>query len=633
MPSPGEHVLDTAGHSIFAFMYGQSDHAAAVLRPVLDRSGVLVDVELVMANDTWQSARAHKVSAGALGSDFYSGFELLLPILRRVHVDGRAAQMFDSRGGDDRVRSGVRVQVEWRALPNGMIIETAEDQTLIAEALEVTGPVLITALPASGAAFPSGVIAMNHAFAEMFLRGFEGALPTLGNDSNGSRLTLTDIRTHVRQIYPSHDWDAFDAASFNIYARGRDVIGEPFILDGSAYLRDFIIRDHRRGERIGIWVYRAAGANAIAELPEFAHARLQVIYESVRKLSRPIAAHIPVINTEGTLVDIELVWANDSFNSYRNQPMEPGVLGSQSRVRFDDDFLPYIQRAWIEGEATQYFRFQAADADEHLFHAMYRDASWDQSLEIETIFARTDDGFIMEWGDDIDTKMRLGSDMDAQRRAAIQAVVDSQTEAARRAAHEQFSRDLHDNILQDLFVTGLELSAMEHLEDLTSRTAAVSDIRQHLNHISANIRSLISDSRRVDGEPLPTRIRELVAEWDEATAMNIYFSDESNVDETVIERLPQNVVDNLVVIAKEALSNAVRHSHGSRVDVHLAINTTNVFLSVVDDGHGIDPRNSRSSGTLNLKARAAAIQGHLDITSSGAGVSVVVTVAVQPESI
>lgn len=628
-----DHVLNTAGPSIFEFMYGRSDVAAAVLRPVLDVTGNLIDVTLEMANDSWMSARAWPIEIGARGSDFYSGFGDLLHLLRRVYAHGQAGQLFDSGDGDDRVVRGVIKQVEWRLLPNGLIIETARDQTLTVEALEATGPILICSLPDEGPAFPQRIIAVNHAFAEMFLHGYPNPVPMLGMDSAGFDLQLAHIRDHVRLLHPDHDWDRFDATSFSIYARGQDVVGQPFTLEGSAYLRDFFIRRLNARTRIGIWVYRTAGANAIAELPEFAHARVNVIYEIVRTLSRPIAAHSPVLDDAGNLVDIELIWANDAFNSYRATPLEPGVLGSQSRVRFEKDLLPYLQRAWSEGEATQYFKFQGDDAETRLYRDTYVDVSWDNSLEIETIYSRTDDGYLLEWGDDVDTKMRLGSDMAAQRRAAIQAVVDSQTEVARHSAHEQLSRDLHDNILQDLFVTGLELNGLELMDSIEQRNEAVAGIREHLNIISANIRSIIQDSRRTAGDPLPARVHDVVREWNDASNTLITFTNESSVDDTVIERLPQNINDNFVVIAKEAVSNAVRHSGGTRVDVSLNITGSLVHLSVVDDGQGFDPRNTRNSGTLNLKARAAAIGGDLEISSSPTGVAVIVTAPATPGSI
>ena len=90
----------------------------------------------------------------------------------------------------------------------------------------------------------------------------------------------------------------------------------------------------------------------------------------------------------------------------------------------------------------------------------------------------------------------------------------------------------------------------------------------------------------------------------------------------MLDRLPNVVVDNVVAVTREALANAVKHSGGNKIQVDILILKDHLQFSIVDNGNGVDPRNSRSSGTLNMKARMASVGGHLEMQSTNSGVRV-----------
>ena len=69
---------------------------------------------------------------------------------------------------------------------------------------------------------------------------------------------------------------------------------------------------------------------------------------------------------------------------------------------------------------------------------------------------------------------------------------------------------------------------------------------------------------------------------------------------------------------QEAITNAVRHSGGSRIQVRLDYRPADVVLSVADDGHGFDYARAASQpnghyGLITMKERAAEIGGTLSI--------------------
>ena len=88
----------------------------------------------------------------------------------------------------------------------------------------------------------------------------------------------------------------------------------------------------------------------------------------------------------------------------------------------------------------------------------------------------------------------------------------------------------------------------------------------------------------------------------------------------------------VVVLARELLSNAVKHSHAERVELTVAADAERIELTVRDDGRGFDPERRASSlleghiGLASSEQRVLSAGGALVLTSSpGTGTTVRVT--------
>lgn len=79
--------------------------------------------------------------------------------------------------------------------------------------------------------------------------------------------------------------------------------------------------------------------------------------------------------------------------------------------------------------------------------------------------------------------------------------------------------------------------------------------------------------------------------------------------------VPEPVVEDLVAVLREALTNAARHARASRVDVEIAATTAELRLTVADDGVGLGD-NQRRSGLANLRQRAELHGGLLTLDQS-----------------
>ena len=122
-----------------------------------------------------------------------------------------------------------------------------------------------------------------------------------------------------------------------------------------------------------------------------------------------------------------------------------------------------------------------------------------------------------------------------------------------------------------------------------------------------------------DGDPLLETLRDLCVGWDGVQGFKVELEEFSVVDETVLDRLPSIVVDN-VVLTREA-SQAVKHSGGAKIKADILVLKDHLQFSIVDDGNG-ESAEFALSGTLNMKARMASLGGHLEMHSTSSGVRV-----------
>lgn len=106
-----------------------------------------------------------------------------------------------------------------------------------------------------------------------------------------------------------------------------------------------------------------------------------------------------------------------------------------------------------------------------------------------------------------------------------------------------------------------------------------------------------------------------------APALTVEVADDSGIDwvaETV-----------LLQIVQEALHNVWRHSRAGRVTVSIGVpDTGGVVLSICDDGIGFEMGDDAGPGIVAMRASAAVLDGHVEVTSRpGQGTTVVAWLA------
>lgn len=194
---------------------------------------------------------------------------------------------------------------------------------------------------------------------------------------------------------------------------------------------------------------------------------------------------------------------------------------------------------------------------------------------------------------------------------------------------ERISMDLHDGVMQTLYATGLGLEAT--LEDIdVAPPAAKEGVERaiaRLHGTISDIRHYIFDLRAAQqdsGEGLRARLRQLLDGIPNPTAQVALQADGFGPEP------PKRVQWECWHIAREAVSNALRHAQCRHVTVELDSPAGELLLRITDDGAGFDPGISAGEGhrgLRNMRRRAEAIGGRLDVRSQ-LGSGTVVTLAV-----
>lgn len=209
----------------------------------------------------------------------------------------------------------------------------------------------------------------------------------------------------------------------------------------------------------------------------------------------------------------------------------------------------------------------------------------------------------------------------------------SEAKAEQIEDRAQISRDLHDFAIQQLFATGMELSAAKDkllLEDGVSPSIiealdrGIASIDESVGQIRQIIYSLRDPNATI---PLMERLRREIKQATNSLGyppnvlvqnLGEIIDDDGNHTE-IDDELGSDIADDIIAVMRECLSNAARHAEASEVDVSLVIENHKVQLTIEDDGKGVDPTISRRSGLSNLAARARRHHGTFSIRAGSEG--------------
>lgn len=179
----------------------------------------------------------------------------------------------------------------------------------------------------------------------------------------------------------------------------------------------------------------------------------------------------------------------------------------------------------------------------------------------------------------------------------------------------RIAQDLHDWTIQSLYALGLEadaLSANLELPEPVRDTFAsrVSRINELIRGVRQYITTLEAESPASHPElsrDLGFVLRDLVPQ-----GVDVVF----NISAPALQELSAREIEDLLSIAREAISNAIRHGQPTKIAVDLRQSEFDTALTVQDNGAGFDLNVvGRGLGTVTMQTRAQRMGAQLSVVS------------------
>lgn len=208
--------------------------------------------------------------------------------------------------------------------------------------------------------------------------------------------------------------------------------------------------------------------------------------------------------------------------------------------------------------------------------------------------------------------------------AAVQDITDRKLAVEQR---ERLSQDLHDNLLQSLYAVGMQLEASRLASGPSSKQAKahVAQAIEQLNRLVLDVRNFIAVLKRqpVPGRDFGMAMRQLV----HSLLFTAGAAPDLHIDDAAARPLTAEQTDQMLNIAREALSNSLRHAQATARWVRLYRTGDTTQLEIGDNGRGFSPgkTNGTGHGLAHMADRAARIGGQFRVDSApGQGTRIVV---------
>jgi signal transduction histidine kinase len=195
----------------------------------------------------------------------------------------------------------------------------------------------------------------------------------------------------------------------------------------------------------------------------------------------------------------------------------------------------------------------------------------------------------------------------------------NRVEERRKAILEErnrLARDIHDNLAQGFAAILMQLQAAQRegvtlpVKVASSIETAVDLARTHLTEARRSVGALRPNVG--NGEDIATALKRLADLGQRTASVSI---------DVILDELPRfgdGVEREIIGIAQEALTNAVRHSRARRITIRAStVQSVGFRLSVADDGRGIARERTNSGfGMTSMQERAERIGASLTIVTA-----------------
>ncbi|MFC5702829.1 sensor histidine kinase [Cohnella faecalis] len=229
-----------------------------------------------------------------------------------------------------------------------------------------------------------------------------------------------------------------------------------------------------------------------------------------------------------------------------------------------------------------------------------------------------------KWEEQVASLQRLSTNnAELETKARMSAIVEER---------QRLARELHDAVSQQLFAISMTATAVGRTldHDFERARRQVELIEEMASVAQSEMRALLLHLRPVhlEGKRLSQAIPELIEEMKAKVPVEIGLDMDDDLP------LNKGMENHLFRIVQEALSNTLRHSKATRMDIVLHRRGEVVRLGIRDNGIGFDPEAKKhaSYGLVSMEERVNELGGSWNVASApGKGTRIEIRVPIMAE--
>jgi signal transduction histidine kinase len=178
---------------------------------------------------------------------------------------------------------------------------------------------------------------------------------------------------------------------------------------------------------------------------------------------------------------------------------------------------------------------------------------------------------------------------------------------------DRIGMELHDGVIQSLYGIGMQVDLLRRKE-VEVGPKELNSLINNLNNVIEDIRGFIANLRsRTDQKTIRETLEYLKERLHPPQEIEIQIDAPDG-----FAPFSPAVFESICLIANEAMSNAIRHSGATKIQVKVEQNKNRFNIQVTDDGRGFDLNLSDTASGLglhNMRQRARLYGGEVSIES------------------
>lgn len=194
---------------------------------------------------------------------------------------------------------------------------------------------------------------------------------------------------------------------------------------------------------------------------------------------------------------------------------------------------------------------------------------------------------------------------------------DSEVYMAALKERNRIAREIHDNVGHLLTRSILQVGALSVISRDDTQKEALNSLKDTLNTAMTNIRQSVHD---LHDESVDLKL----SLADCLKGLETNFTVAADLD--ISEKVPRTVKICIIGVVKEAVSNIIKHSNGSRVWVSVREHPAFYQAVIKDDGICPETINENGIGLINMRDRASAVGGIASFSAEKSGFKVFLSI-------